>query len=58
MRTAFDEAKVELTLGELADAVESVPDELRQIGEPESSEMQHLREDGTKLKKYVALLQT
>ena len=62
VRTDFDQVKVEPTLGELADAVENVRDEVRRIGESaqaaEASEVQQLREDVAKLKKEVALLQT
>ncbi len=62
VRTDFGEVRMEPTLGDLADAVESVRDEVRRIGETaqstEATEVQQLREDVAKLKKDVALLQT
>lgn len=62
VRTDFGEVKMEPTLGELADAVESVRDEVRRLGEPTQTaapdEIQQLRDDVAKLKKDVALLQT
>jgi hypothetical protein len=62
VRTDFGEVRMGPTLGELADAVEGVRDEVRRLGASsqtaDADEVRQLRDDVAKLKKDVALLQT